>query len=123
MKIAVKSIAWTDPNAGQGVANFLIYYAQGSDVQFAYELPSVAVPCRSSTSPSVSPGGLAAGAGSGAFGEEGRGGKACKARRKRRASRSARWREPSASGLGCPTLRPLMPPNAAAAARPGSPAP
>lgn len=43
MKIAEKSIAWTDPNAGQGVADFRLYYAQGAPA-FSYELPHVAVP-------------------------------------------------------------------------------
>lgn len=43
MKIATKSIAWSDPNAGQGVADFLIYYAQGQPA-FSYDLPHVAVP-------------------------------------------------------------------------------
>lgn len=43
MKLAVKNISWTDPNAGQGVANFFIYYAQGSPT-FSYELPSVSIP-------------------------------------------------------------------------------
>ena len=43
MKIAEKSIAWTDPNAGQGVAVFRLYYAQGAP-EFSYELPHVAVP-------------------------------------------------------------------------------
>ncbi len=43
MKIATKSIAWSDPNAGQGVADFLIYYAQGQTA-FSYDLPHVAVP-------------------------------------------------------------------------------
>lgn len=42
MKIAEKSIAWTDPNAGQGVAAFYLYYAQGAP--FAYELPHAVVP-------------------------------------------------------------------------------
>lgn len=42
MKIAAKSIAWTDPNAGQGVANFFLYYSQESE--FSYELPSVSIP-------------------------------------------------------------------------------
>lgn len=43
MKIASKSIAWSDPNEGVGVANFLIYYAQGNPV-FSYDLPNIAVP-------------------------------------------------------------------------------
>lgn len=43
MKIAEKSIAWTDPNAGQGVAGFRLYYAPGSPA-FDYELPHVVVP-------------------------------------------------------------------------------
>lgn len=43
MKLAQKSIAWTDPNEGAGVANFLIYYATGNPV-FSYDLPHVAVP-------------------------------------------------------------------------------
>lgn len=44
MKIAQKSIGWTDPQAGEGVANFLIYYAAGEGVQFNYDLPNVPVP-------------------------------------------------------------------------------
>jgi len=43
MKIATKSIAWTDQNEGQGVANFLIFYAQGNPT-FSYELPSIPIP-------------------------------------------------------------------------------
>lgn len=44
MYIATKSIAWTDPNAGQGVANFNIYYAQGAGTAFNYDLPKAIVP-------------------------------------------------------------------------------
>lgn len=43
MKIATKSIAWRDPNEGQGVANFLLYYAQGNP-PFSYDLPSLSIP-------------------------------------------------------------------------------
>lgn len=43
MKIATKSIAWTDPQAGAGVQGFLLYYAQGNPV-FAYDLPHVVIP-------------------------------------------------------------------------------
>lgn len=43
MKVAQKSIGWTDPNAGSGVQNFLIFYAQGNP-SFSYDLPSVAIP-------------------------------------------------------------------------------
>ena len=43
MKIATKSIAWTDPQAGADVANIHIYYAQGNPT-FSYELPKVVVP-------------------------------------------------------------------------------
>jgi hypothetical protein len=60
MKLAQKSIAWTDPQAGEGVANFLVYYAQGS-APFSYDLPSVAVPAVPGQSEYVFnlPGGLA----------------------------------------------------------------
>ena len=44
MKLASKSIAWTDPQAGEGVANFIVYYAAGDTVAFSYDLPSVSVP-------------------------------------------------------------------------------
>lgn len=43
MKVATKSLGWTDPQAGAGVQNYLIFYAQGNP-PFSYELPSVAVP-------------------------------------------------------------------------------
>ena len=43
MKIATKSIAWTDPNQGEGVTDFRLYYAQGNPA-FSYELPYVPVP-------------------------------------------------------------------------------
>lgn len=43
MKIATKSIAWTDPNAGQGVTGFYLYFAPGKPA-FDYELPHVTVP-------------------------------------------------------------------------------
>jgi hypothetical protein len=43
MKIASKSIGWTDQNAGEGVANFLLFYSQGNPV-FSYELPSIPIP-------------------------------------------------------------------------------
>jgi hypothetical protein len=55
MKLAQKSIAWTDPNAGQGVANFLIYYASGGSTPFSYDLPSVAVPAVSGQAEYVYP--------------------------------------------------------------------
>ena len=44
MKIAAKSIAWTDPNAGIGVASFYLYYTAGSGTTFSYDDPKVAIP-------------------------------------------------------------------------------
>jgi hypothetical protein len=45
MKIATKSIAWTDDqNLGEGVSAFYIFYSNGGDAQFSYDLPYVAVP-------------------------------------------------------------------------------
>jgi hypothetical protein len=40
----MKSIAWTDPNAGQGVAEFYLYYAPGEAPPFDYDMPHVVIP-------------------------------------------------------------------------------
>ena len=44
MKIATKSIAWTDPNAGVGVSAFQLFYAQGSDPVFSYDNQKIVIP-------------------------------------------------------------------------------